>query len=712
MEHKSTSYQITATLLGILGLFGCYITAFYHAIHAEAALVLYPMLLGIIFYTVYTKRKNVTWILLGLIVLYSVLSFQDLLSGAKALYNGMVDTYARNDSYVFPKYPIQTILQNGTTLDASWLATKTMLYLFAIYAMVLAILIRQRFGYLLMIMLTLSIYISTLLYKTSPFILCSVMTIAFCLLLLLLSSMKKHQLQEAAFTLMYRRVLLGSVCICLLFMVVMPKPFFKKSSTVENLRLNIALQIEDIIMRNTQPVGEIDLRKAGNRFYNHTTHLKVTSSIKQQLYLKEFSGSIFEQDVWRDLSKDRYENSLIDYPKIYSWIPAYEVGLSNQPTLADLTIEDERPRPYYAPQPYYLNDFNTKSDYYYDAYIKAGDGSYTYQFWSNEDLQLLQKVEGNVNYIAFTNNSYTKVPSDVKQLFDQFGLYRSMKSGESRYDIAYPMIKDFLAQQATYTLTPGNTPDTKGFIDYFLNENKKGYCVHFATTATMLFRYLKIPARYVEGYRVDMTAFDEHKEAMVKDSDAHAWVEVFDEKKGWIPLEVTPAAPIQDDPNSSDQPTADQPNQTQNPNGTGTTDEPADRPGNGQKDPTSDTVDPKKDTGNLQLLIATAGMIAVFAGVFIQRGIRYRKWRNRMKQQDRRNAVIACLSYLDKWEPYHEIDVARIEDILDKARYSSHPISEEEYRQVHSFTLAMRKQLLHDVKLMQLIKLYFWDALL
>lgn len=35
--------------------------------------------------------------------------------------------------------------------------------------------------------------------------------------------------------------------------------------------------------------------------------------------------------------------------------------------------------------------------------------------------------------------------------------------------------------------------------------------------------------RYVEGYRVDSNAYDHEGHAQVKDSDAHAWVEIFDE---------------------------------------------------------------------------------------------------------------------------------------------------------------------------------------
>ena len=40
-------------------------------------------------------------------------------------------------------------------------------------------------------------------------------------------------------------------------------------------------------------------------------------------------------------------------------------------------------------------------------------------------------------------------------------------------------------------------------MNYFLTKNRRGYCAHFASAATLAFRYIGIPARYVEGYAVD-----------------------------------------------------------------------------------------------------------------------------------------------------------------------------------------------------------------
>ena len=126
-------------------------------------------------------------------------------------------------------------------------------------------------------------------------------------------------------------------------------------------------------------------------------------------------------------------------------------------------------------------------------------------------------------------------------------------------------IAAYFQKKYPYTLNPGVTPMKEDFINYFLEEHNKGYCVHFASAATLALRYLGIPAKYVQGYAVQYddvlngTLLKDEKyedyydgyselgktgvvEVDVTDASAHAWVEIYDEKYGWKPVEVTPSA--------------------------------------------------------------------------------------------------------------------------------------------------------------------------
>jgi hypothetical protein len=72
---------------------------------------------------------------------------------------------------------------------------------------------------------------------------------------------------------------------------------------------------------------------------------------------------------------------------------------------------------------------------------------------------------------------------------------------------------------------------------------KEGVCRHYATVATMIYRTLGIPARYVTGFMVETVA-GEWKDVT---TPGHAWVEVYIDGVGWIQVEVTGGPTINDD---------------------------------------------------------------------------------------------------------------------------------------------------------------------
>ena len=103
-----------------------------------------------------------------------------------------------------------------------------------------------------------------------------------------------------------------------------------------------------------------------------------------------------------------------------------------------------------------------------------------------------------------------------------------------------------MSKDTKYTLSPGRTPGTRDFVSYFLLENQKGYCVHYATSGVMLARMAGIPARYATGYVVVDSDYSEETlfglgsyKVDIKDSRSHAWTEVYLDGFGWVPFEFT-----------------------------------------------------------------------------------------------------------------------------------------------------------------------------
>ena len=124
-------------------------------------------------------------------------------------------------------------------------------------------------------------------------------------------------------------------------------------------------------------------------------------------------------------------------------------------------------------------------------------------------------------------------------------------------------IRKYYFDNIPYTLRPGSTPIRRDFVNYFLDSNKKGYCVHFASAGVLLLRYMGIPARYVEGYAFDymdiqsatklddLDSKDFYKgynslgeapviSVEVSDASAHAWIEMYTDEYGWVRVELTP----------------------------------------------------------------------------------------------------------------------------------------------------------------------------
>ena len=114
------------------------------------------------------------------------------------------------------------------------------------------------------------------------------------------------------------------------------------------------------------------------------------------------------------------------------------------------------------------------------------------------------------------------------------------KDKESNYDKAASIRDFFLSGEYVYSLELPVNREKGSYIDYFIFEGKEGYCVQYATAMTLLCRSSGIPARYVEGYLV--TEKDENGNYVVRESNGHAFVQVFIPGYGWKIFDPTPSS--------------------------------------------------------------------------------------------------------------------------------------------------------------------------
>jgi transglutaminase-like putative cysteine protease len=89
----------------------------------------------------------------------------------------------------------------------------------------------------------------------------------------------------------------------------------------------------------------------------------------------------------------------------------------------------------------------------------------------------------------------------------------------------------------SYSLATAPFDNAAGLLA-FLTRTRSGFCVQYAYAMTVLTRLLGIPARFVVGYTGGTRAKD--GVYTVKNTDAHAWTEVYFPTLGWIRFEPTP----------------------------------------------------------------------------------------------------------------------------------------------------------------------------
>jgi len=114
---------------------------------------------------------------------------------------------------------------------------------------------------------------------------------------------------------------------------------------------------------------------------------------------------------------------------------------------------------------------------------------------------------------------------------------RGQHSGDGDYVQA--VLDRFTLEPYVYTLRP---PALRGSdpVDAFLFDTRRGFCEHFASAFAVLMRAGGIPARVVTGYQGgELNPLNNRM--TVRQSDAHAWTEVWLAGAGWVRVDPTAA---------------------------------------------------------------------------------------------------------------------------------------------------------------------------
>ncbi|HTE61484.1 MAG TPA: transglutaminaseTgpA domain-containing protein [Solirubrobacteraceae bacterium] len=119
-----------------------------------------------------------------------------------------------------------------------------------------------------------------------------------------------------------------------------------------------------------------------------------------------------------------------------------------------------------------------------------------------------------------------------------WGLARELKQGAATPFDYIKRVEAYLADGFSYSERP---PAASGTLDGFLFQSQTGFCQQFSGAEALLLRMAGIPARVATGF-TSGSFDDKEKEYVVRDLDAHSWVEAWFPGYGWVTRDPTPAA--------------------------------------------------------------------------------------------------------------------------------------------------------------------------
>ena len=452
--------------------------------------------------------------------------------------------------------------------------------------------------------------------------------------------------------------------------------------------------------------SNVNISNAGFRHITDTELLEITVSEPGVFYLMGFTMDWFDGQSWHQSAETAPTVTLDHLSRALPAAIAYaHMDLINdsETVAAFMTIEQLGDRtqgvsyiPYYSFPPE-EDEFHSFVEFYHNA-----DKSI-----AQMHTQLNEEVGGLredllYRYTAWINGRglYTQVQETTAEALRAMAADAGIDMYAGR-EVIVGQVADFIRSSANYTLRPNIIPGDYDFSLYFLEISKEGYCIHFATAATLMLRALGVPARFATGYAVAVPAGDAGSVITLTDRHAHSWVEVYYEDIGWIPVEVTPFAAAAGDA----VPTAP----TRTPAAYPSSEPPAwedeytrpyetpDLDSSGSSSIPVPEIDASEgfsqERGRVILIALSAAgfLMLVSLRVFVLRRIRAK----RFSRADANAAVICVRRYIVRLDRKAVIP-PDIEDIALKARFSQHTVSEEERAKVIEYSVALRQRVHQD----------------
>ena len=481
---------------------------------------------GLIFLALFTTakhfRKEAILLPAALVILIVIVIFAraTLLNGFAALWNETRDLWASEKGILLP------LAQ--TDNSGLWLAG-ILLGLF-LAALSLTLSRVPTLASTLLIVLTVAagfIHISAWLFVSAG-------------IALLLLAWQKNTVSAVNF------LLLGAVVLGIAALVL-------QAGTMQNLSQTAKDALHHWRYEKTEILPEGDLTRPVPSADGTEAILSVTSDKTDTLYLRGFVGDTYENGTWSALDAE----TAAAEKDLFYWL--HENGFYPQSQFALSAAQTAE----YKTETIQISNLSTCSLYRYEPFsvlptsagtaknrlapsaVKAsgwnGEREYSYVVIADAStilpqiLNALQQGEPSSSYLQMESAYRDFVDSYALAVPQEFTDELGALLEETRKNLNFS--GELSKEQAQLCALSFLESCFGGDTSLPLDSTANGTTYQYATVAALALRYYGIPARYVEGFTVKTA---ENENVSVTDENAGAWVEVYQDGVGWLPLALTP----------------------------------------------------------------------------------------------------------------------------------------------------------------------------
>ena len=530
-ETQSTRGQTLLELLSALLIFLA-LAAIFHTVSGFSAM-LWLLGAGILTCTAaaiirhFQKTKLLLPILLAALLLVVLFARNTLLNGFGAAWNTLRDLWAAEKGILLPLAET-----DGTGLWLAGIVTGILL------AMVSVALSRVP---------TLTAVLLAALSVAAAFVQPGILLLAAAAIALLMLTWQKNKNAVSAASFLLVGVIVAGIAAIFLQTGTMQALSQTAKDSLHHWRYEKAEEL----------LPEGDLSEPVTKTESTDTILSVTADTAQTLYLRGFVGDTYENEAWTALDAE----TAAEEKDLFYWL--HQSGFYPQSQLASAA----RLMGNYQSGSVSVQNLTGCSLYRYEpctalperaglAKTKIqpsavetnglrGERSYSYETVSDAQTILPELLDFLQNDTSDSVSAYLQMESAYREFVYSYALtvpaeFRAQLGAVlDQYCESYGPANSLTKEQAqTAALAFLELCfDGSGDIALPLTDTADGTTYQYATVAALALRYYGIPARYVEGYTVKTA---EGEPENVDASAAGAWVEVYQDGVGWLPLALTP----------------------------------------------------------------------------------------------------------------------------------------------------------------------------